>query len=270
MLDIGLYLLTGVFAGLASGLLGVGGGIIIVPVLYFIFVAQAIDPAIGQGQPTEYVMHMALATSLATIIITSVSSAYAHHKKQAVLWPIVFQLSPGILIGAWAGGVIASHLETAPLKYAFGFFELFIALHLFLNHQTKQHSSNINTIKSVLGGSVIGTVSSIIGIGGGTLTVPFLNWHRINIKNAVATSAACGFPIAVAGTASYIYHGWKISGLPPLSLGFVNLTAFAFIIITSFLMAPLGARLAHHLPEDILRKVFAVFLLLISLKMILD
>lgn len=265
MPDIGLYLLTGVLAGLASGLLGIGGGIIIVPVLYFIFSAQIV----GQNQFSEYVMHMALATSLATIIITSLSSAYAHHKNQVVLWPIVFQLSPGILIGAWVGGIIASHLETAPLKYAFGFFELFVGLHLFLNHQPKQHSSSINTIKSALGGGIIGTVSSIVGIGGGTLTVPFLNWHRINIKNAVATSAACGFPIAIAGTASYIYQGWEIPGLPSPSLGFVNLTAFAFIIITSFLMAPVGARLAHRIPENMLRKVFAVFLLLISLKMIL-
>lgn len=262
MLDISLYLLTGVFAGLASGLLGVGGGIIIVPVLYFIFISQA--------QTSEYIMHMALATSLATIIVTSISSTYAHHKKQAVLWRIFLQLSPGILIGAWLGGVVASHLETAPLKYAFGFFELLVALHLFLNHQPKQHSTSINTIKSALGGGIIGTISSIVGIGGGTLTVPFLHWHKINIKNAVATSAACGFPIAIAGTASYIYHGWNIPDLPEASLGFVNLTAFTFIIITSFLMAPVGAKLAHRLPEDTLRKVFAAFLLLISLKMILD
>jgi uncharacterized membrane protein YfcA len=263
--EVVLYLLTGVFAGLASGLLGVGGGIIIVPVLYFIFVGQADE----HNRFSEYVMHMALATSLATIIITSISSAYAHHKKDAVLWFIAFRLTPGILIGAWAGGIVASHLDTEPLKYAFGFFELFVAFHLFLNYQPQQHSISISPVKSFFGGSIIGTVSSIVGIGGGTLTVPFLHWHKINIKNAVATSAACGFPIAVAGTASYIYHGWQIPGLPPLSLGFVNLTAFIFIILTSFLMAPVGAKLAHRIHEDALRKVFAVFLLLISLKMIL-
>lgn len=259
--DIALYLLTGSFAGFFAGLLGVGGGLIIVPILYFIFASQGIE--------ASHLMHMALATSLATIIVTSISSAYAHHKKQAVLWPVVFLLSPGILFGAWSGGIFAANLDTGILKPVFGIFELLVALHLLSNIQSKEHELSIEPVKATAGGFIIGNVSAIVGIGGGTLTVPFLHWHRINIRSAIATSAACGFPIALAGAASYIYAGWAVEGLPQHSLGYVNLTAFASIILTSFLFAPLGAKAAHIMPERKLKIGFAILLLLISLKMLL-
>ena len=260
MIDPLLYLATGVFAGLASGLLGVGGGLIIVPVLYYIFNAQ--------GLPSENIMHMALATSLATIIITSISSTRAHHKKQAVLWPVFLLLAPGICIGAWFGGIAASETKTDILKPGFGIFEFIIALYLLWNHQSPQHTVSLNKIKSTTGGFIIGVISAIVGIGGGTLTIPFLHWHNIAIRNAVATSAACGLPIAVFGAASYVYAGWSVSNLPEQTLGYIHLPAFIFIIITSFLFAPVGARLAHRIPEDILKKGFAIFLILIGLKMI--
>ena len=255
-----LYLATGVFSGLASGLLGVGGGLIIVPVLYYIFSAQNL--------PGEHIMHMALATSLATIIITSISSARAHHKKQAVLWPIFLLLAPGICIGAWFGGIAASEIKTTILKPGFGIFEFIVALYLLWNHRSPQHAVALDKIKSATGGFIIGIVSAIVGIGGGTLTVPFLHWHNIAIRNAVATSAACGLPIAAFGTASYIYTGWSINNLPEQTLGYVYLPAFALIIVTSFLFAPVGAKLAHRLPENTLKKGFAVFMMLIGLKMI--
>ena len=239
MIDLVLYLATGIFAGLASGLLGVGGGLIIVPVLFFIFSAQQL--------PAEHIMHMALATSLATIIITSISSARAHHKKHAVLWPIFFLLAPGICLGAWFGGMVASEIKTDVLKPGFGIFELLVALYLLWNHQSQQHAISLNKIKSAAGGLIIGGISAIVGIGGGTLTVPFLHWHNIPIRNAVATSAACGFPIAVSGAAAYIYAGWSINNLPEQTFGYVHLPAFSLIIITSFLFAPVGAKLAHHL-----------------------
>lgn len=260
MIDLVLYLVTGIFAGLASGLLGVGGGLIIVPILFFIFSAQNL--------PAEHVMHMALATSLATIIITSISSTHAHHKKQAVLWPVFFLLAPGICIGAWLGGIAASEIPTTILKPAFGFFELFVAGLLLWNKQSQQHNISINKIKSALGGFVIGSLSAIVGIGGGTLTVPFLQWHNIAMRNAVATSAACGLPITIFGTASFVFAGWSIPNLPELSLGYVYLPAFSFIIITSFLFAPVGAKLAHRLPEHTLKKGFAIFLMLLGLKMV--
>ena len=262
MTEIILYLLTGAAAGLSAGLLGIGGGLIIVPMLYLIFSQQAV--------PQEHVMHMALATSLATIIVTSIASARAHHRRGAVLWPIVFRLSPAIIVGAWLGAVIASALASDILRPAFGVFELLVAIHLLINYRPVTHTTSISTTSGIVGGTVIGSISSIVGIGGGTLTVPFLLWHNINIKNAVASSAACGFPIALAGTATYVASGWSVADLPAYSLGYVNLPAFAMIIVTSIITAPVGAGLAHRLPEKTLRIVFALFLLALGTKMLLS
>lgn len=261
MIEIVLYLLTGAAAGLSAGLLGIGGGLIIVPILFFIFSQQPV--------PDEHVMHMALATSLSTIIVTSLSSARAHHKRGAVLWPIVFSLSPGIIIGAWLGALFASALASDALKPVFGVFELLVAIHLLTNYRPATHTTSISKTRSIAGGTVIGAISSIVGIGGGTLTVPFLLWHSISIRNAVASSAACGFPIAVAGTTAYVVSGWNTSGMPAYTLGYVNLSAFTMIIITSIVTAPIGASLAHKLPERTLRFVFALFLLALGLKMLL-
>lgn len=262
MTEIILYLLTGAAAGLSAGLLGIGGGLIIVPILFFIFSQQAV--------PSDHVMHMALATSLATIIVTSLSSARAHHKRGAVLWPVVFSLSPGILIGAWLGAVFASGLSSGILRPVFGLFELLVAAHLLINYKPATHAATISRIRSFTGGTIIGGISSVVGIGGGTLTVPFLLWHDIPVRQAVASSAACGFPIALAGTAAYVVSGWNTAGLPGYTLGYVNLPAFALIIITSIVSAPVGAGLAHRLPEKTLRIVFAMFLLALSLKMLLS
>jgi uncharacterized membrane protein YfcA len=260
MTEIILYLLTGAVAGLSAGLLGIGGGLIIVPILFFIFSHQPV--------PDEHVMHMALATSLATIMVTSLSSARAHHKRGAVLWPVVISLSPGIVIGAWIGAVFASTLASDVLRPVFGVFELLVAIHLLVNYTPATHSTSISRTRSIAGGTVIGSISAIVGIGGGTLTVPFLLWHNIPIRNAVASSAACGFPIAVAGTAAYIVSGWNTPGLPDYTLGFVDLSAFAVIIITSIITAPPGAALAHRLPERTLRLLFALFLFALSMKML--
>jgi hypothetical protein len=262
MIEIALFLATGAIAGLSAGLLGIGGGLIIVPILFFIFNYQNV--------PTEHVMHMALATSLATIVVTSLSSARAHHKHGAVLWPTVFNLSPGILAGAWLGATFASSLTSGILRPVFGLFELLVAVYLLVNYRPATHSSSISRIKSISGGIAIGSISSIVGIGGGTLTVPFLLWHNVSIRNAVASSAACGFPIAVAGTAAYIVSGWNTAGLPAFTLGYVSLPAFAVIIITSIIAAPAGAALAHKLPEKTLRFFFALFLLALGIRMLLS
>lgn len=266
LIDTGLYLLTGAFAGFTAGLLGIGGGLIIVPVLYLIFSSQ--------GYEQQHVMHMALATSLATIVVTSISSTLAHHKKRAVLWHIVLLLAPGICLGAWLGAAIASQLDTDILKPLFGVFELCVAFLMFTQLQSKQHHLTIKPANAFFGGNIIGGLSAIVGIGGGTLTVPFLHWHNINIKNAVATSAACGFPIAIFGTASYVVNGWQIVTTASISehglLGYVQLTAFAIIAIGSFLFAPLGAKLAHQFSDIKLKKVFSLFLLAMGIKMLLD
>lgn len=261
-----LYLLTGALAGLSAGLFGVGGGLIIVPVLYYIFSAQAYDASL--------LMHMALATSLATIVFTSISSSYAHHKKQAVLWPIVFILSPGILIGAWLGGLIAAAQDSDILKPVFAVFEFLVALIMLMNFKTRPQYATLSRLNALTGGVLIGTLSAIVGIGGGSLTVPYLNWNNIAIKKSIATSAACGFPIALAATASYIYAGWDVPinsasdmNKNSINLGYVNLTALSLIVCSSFLFAPLGAKLAHYLPDKNLKKYFGLFLLLLSAKM---
>jgi hypothetical protein len=257
-----IYMTTGAFVGIVSGLLGVGGGLIIVPVLYFVFITQ--------DQPVEHVMHMALATSLATIIITSISSVIAHQRKDAVLWPIVLRITPGVCIGAWLGGLFASQLSTDILKPAFGVFELLVAVYMLSNYRPAAHRSTLGWGKLSSGGFLIGSISALAGIGGGTMTVPFLGWHNISIRKAVATSAACGLPIAVIATTAYVYSSWSVTNLPSPSLGYVHLNAFAYIVIVSVLTAPVGAMLAHRVPEKSLKKIFAVFILLVSLKMILD
>ena len=268
MLENLLYIATGAVAGFSAGLLGIGGGLIIVPVLYFIFATQSIS---GGSYEPQHLMHMALATSLATIVVTSISSTLAHHKKQAVIWPIVLILSPGIAVGAWLGASFAAQLDTSTLKPVFGLFELFVAALMFKQYQSKQHHLNIKTTNAIIGGGLIGGISSIVGIGGGTLTVPFLHWHNINIKNAIATSAACGVPIALFASASYIYSGWHLqtgSSSYPTHISYVQLDAFLFISISSFLCAPLGAKLAHKVPDSYLKKTFTLLLLLLGLKML--
>lgn len=255
-----LYLLTGAVAGLAAGLLGIGGGLVIVPILFFIFTHQ--------GIAAEHVMHMALGTSLATIIVTSLSSTRAHHLHDAVLWPAVLQLAPGILAGAWLGGIVAGKLSTDILRPIFGIFELVVAVHLLTRYRPEVHNRIISAGKNIAGGITIGSISSIVGIGGGTLTVPFLLWHNVPIRNAVASSAACGFPIAIAGTAAYIFSGWHYTDASATTWGYVNMAAFTMIIATSIIAAPFGARLAHKLPEKTLRTFFAVLLLLLGIRML--
>ena len=262
MIEIILYLVTGAFAGFAAGLLGVGGGLIIVPVLFYIFSTQSYDQS--------HLMHMAVATSLATIVFTSISSTLAHHKKQAVLWPVVFILSPGIVLGAWLGGIFASTLDTKVLTSIFAIFELLVAINLLLQKQSEQHQTNINKITATSGGIIIGFVSTIIGIGGGTMSVPFLHWFNISMRKAVATSAACGFPIALIGASSYIYSGWGITATNTATIGYLQLYALILIAPVSFIFAPLGAKLAHSISEKTLRLSFAFLLSLLSITMFLS
>ena len=252
-------MLTGAAAGFAAGLFGVGGGLIIVPVLYTVFSAQGYDQ--------NHLMHVALATSLATIVFTSISSTLAHHKKRAVLWPAVYILSPGIIAGAWLGGIYASSLDNKILTLVFAIFELLVAISLLLKKQPERHQTNIHKPLAAAGGTIIGFVSSIVGIGGGTMTVPFLHYFNISMHKAVATSAACGLPIALSGTLSYIYAGWGKELSIPATVGYLQLHALFMIDICSFLLAPLGARVAHSISEKKLRLGFSFILLLLSLSM---
>ncbi len=229
--------------------------------LYHVFAAQGIE--------TAQLMHMALATSLASIIVTAASSTYAHHRQQAVQWKLVSLLTPGIILGAWLGASFATTLDTRTLKPLFAIFEFSVAISMIMNFRTRK-TADIKLKKGMMAGLFIGFISSIVGIGGGTLTVPILHWYKISMRFAVATAAACGLPIALLGSSAYIYHGWEQAFPDTLTLGYINLDALVPIVFFSMLTAPPGARLAHNIPEKMLKNLFAVFLLLLSIKMLVD
>jgi len=255
------YLLTGATAGLMAGLLGVGGGLIIVPALALFFASQ--------GFAAETLMHFAVGTSLATIIPTSISSLLAHHRRNSVDWQAVRGLAPGIIAGALAGAWLARQLSSPGLAILFGSFEILVAVHLLLGIQAGAHRALPGAAGLGVAGTVIGGVSAVLGIGGGSLSVPFLLWNRVDIRTAVGTAATCGLPIAIAGAAGFAISGWKVADPAGLNSGFIYWPAVFWIALASVPMAPLGARLAHSLPHKTLQRVFALFLALIGLKMIL-
>ena len=237
-----------------------GGGIVIVPMLVAIFP--------GQGVPPEYVQQMALGTSLASIMITSISSARAHNARGAVHWDIFRNITPGILVGTFVGGLVATHMPTMFLKIFFICFLFVVSAQMLSNYRPPASRDMPGALGTAGVGGVIGLVSSFVGIGGGTLSVPFMSFCNVPLHHAVGTSAAIGFPIAVAGTLGYIIGGWGRPDLPALSLGFVNLWALLGLAAASYLTAPLGAKLSHALPTAKLKRGFAVFLILVALKML--
>ena len=250
------YLGVGAFAGLIAGMLGVGGGLIIVPAVVWLLHLQGVADAV--------IMHTAIGTSLATMVITALSSVWAHHRHKAVLWQVFRRLAPGIVVGAWLGAAIASALPGDSLRVVFGVFALVVAARMGFGGGSAPHRSLPGAIGMTVAGTVIGMLSALVGIGGGTLTVPFLTWCNTSIRNAVATSAACGLPIAVAGATGFMVTGWGKPDLPPWSAGYVYGPAVAGISVASMLFAPWGARLAHTLPKRILLRVFAGFLVVVG------
>lgn len=252
MPDLYLYLAVGALAGVLAGLFGVGGGLVIVPVLAFVFERSGIAPNV--------LMHLAIGSSLTTIVFTSFASVRAHHRRGAVEWRVVGRLAPGIVTGALLGAVVADWLPSADLRRIFGVFELAVAVQLGLGLKPGPHRSLPGGPGLFAAGGVIGTLSAIVGIGGGTLTVPFLTWNNVSMRNAVATSAACGMPIAVAGAAGFAVAGWGEPALPSASTGYLYWPAIGGVVAASMLLAPLGARLAHTLPGGLLKRLFALFL----------
>ena len=261
LVSILVYLCCGAVAGVLAGLLGVGGGIVIVPMMVAVFPSQ--------GIPAEYVQQIALGTSLASIMITSISSSRAHHKRGAVHWDIFRNITPGILLGTFLGGLVATHMPTLFLKVFFICFLGFVSLQMLSNYRPPASREMPGALGTAGVGGVIGLISSFVGIGGGTLSVPFMSFCNVPLHHAVGTSAAIGFPIAVAGTLGYIVGGWNAPGLPAGCVGFVNLMAFFGIAAASFMTAPIGARLSHSLPTAKLKKGFAVFLIIVALRMLL-
>ena len=254
------YLAFGAVAGIIAGLLGVGGGIVVVPALYFLFTAQ--------GLPHDHIMQLALGTSLATIVFTSIASFRAHDRRGAVRWDIFKSITPGILIGSFAGSWVAAQLSTKFLKGFFVVFLYYVSIQMLLNIKPKP-SRQVPASAGMFGvGGVVGLVSNLVGIGGGTMTVPFLTWCNIPIHVAVGTASAIGLPIAVAGTIGYLANGFAKSGLPSLAIGYIYLPALIGIVAMSVVTAKYGAKLAHALPVATLKRVFALFLLAMATKML--
>ena len=254
-----MYLVVGLIAGVLAGLLGVGGGVVIVPMLVFCFVKQGVQP--------DQIMHLALGTSLASIIFTSISSFMSHHRRGAVNWDIVKSIVPGILLGTFFGTFVAAKLSTGFLKGFFCVFLYTVATQMLFNKKPKASRELPQTAGMFGMGSTIGVISALVGIGGGSLSVPIMIWCNVPAHRAVGTSAAIGFPIAVAGALGYIVNNLQGTGLPAYSLGYVYLPALMAIVCASMLTAPLGVKLAHALPVDSLKRIFALFLYAVATRM---
>jgi len=249
----------GLVVGFVAGLLGVGGGLIIVPVLIMLLHANGL----AAGMEPQ----LALGTSLASILFTSLSSVRAHHRHGAVEWPLVRRITPGIVLGTLVGAVLAAQMPATVLKLIFVAFLFYAAIQMWLDFRPAPHRGLPGRAGTTLAGAWIGAVSSWVGIGGGTLSVPFMLWHNVPLHRAIATAAAMGFPIAIAGALGYVAGGWDTSGLPAGSAGFVYLPALAGIVAGSVLTAPLGARTAHRLPVRPLKRIFALLLMALALRM---
>jgi uncharacterized protein len=254
-------LALGVGTGFLAGLLGIGGGMVLVPFLTYIMSTRGASP--------DLAVKMAIATSMATIIFTSISSVRAHHKRGAVRWDIVKGLAPGIVLG----GLIASLGVFALLKGSwlaifFGLFVTFSATQMFLDKKPAPTRQMPRMAGQLAGGSAIGFLSGLVGAGGGFISVPFMTWCNVAIHNAVATSAALGFPIAVVNAVGYAISGQGVSGLPSGSLGYIWLPALALIALTSVFMAPVGAKAAHAMDVKRLKRVFACILYVLAAYML--
>lgn len=257
------YLLLGTIVGFFAGLLGIGGGLIMVPVLAVIFGAQEFPP--------DRILHLALGTTMATIVFTSASSLRAHHAHGAVKWRVVKYITPGIIVGTLGGATLVNALPSRILSIIFVAFIYFAATQMLLKI-TPKPSRDLPGRAGMLGaGAVIGAISSFVAIGGGVLTVPFLSWCNVKLQHAIGTAAAVGFPIAVAGTIGYIANGLAQSQmLPSHSLGYVYLPALGWMVIATMITAPLGAKVTHIVQTRTLRRIFVVLLYLLATRMLME
>jgi uncharacterized membrane protein YfcA len=253
--------LLGIGTGFLAGLLGIGGGMIMVPFLTIILSGRGVGP--------DLAVKMAIATSMATIIFTSISSVRAHHKRGAVRWDIVKRLAPGIVVGSFIGSLgVFALLKGAYLAVFFGLFVGFSATQMFLDKKPKPTRQMPGTAGQFAAGGFIGFLSGLVGAGGGFISVPFMTWCNVAIHNAVATSAALGFPIAVANVIGYVIAGQSVQDLPPASFGYIWLPGLVVIAVCSFFTAPLGAKAAHALPVGKLKRVFASILYVLAAYML--
>jgi uncharacterized membrane protein YfcA len=258
---IAQLVLLGLCTGFLAGLLGIGGGMLMVPFITIILS--------GQGVAPDLAVKMAIATSMATIIFTSISSVRAHHKRGTVRWDIVKRLAPGIVLGSALASVgVFALLKGAWLALFFAAFVSFSATQMLLDKKPKPSRTLPGTAGQISAGTVIGFLSGLVGAGGGFVSVPFMTWCNVAIHNAVSTSAALGFPIALANALGYVVAGQGVAGLPAGSLGYISLPALVVIATASVVMAPLGVRAAHALPVKSLKRVFASILYVLAAYML--
>jgi len=254
------YPLLGIFAGFVAGLFGVGGGLTLVPILFMIFTSQDF--------PASHLMHLALGTSMTTIVFTSMSSMRAHHAHNAVRWDIVRAMAPGLLLGTLGGSLFASLVPTRPLVVVFTCVVYYASAQMILDFKPKAHRQLPGAFGLFGAGGLIGIVSSLVAAGGGFLSIPFMLFCNVAIHSAVGTSSALGLPIAAAGMIGYIIAGWGVPGLPDYTLGYIYLPALLGVVAMSMLVAPYGAKLAHRLPVKQLKRAFGGFLALLATKML--
>ena len=258
-----LFPVAGALAGFLAGLLGIGGGMIIVPALIFSFHAHDV--------PAEVMTHLAVGTSLASIVLTAISSVRTHHRKGGVDWPLLTRLAPALVVGSLLGAQIAHALPARLLQIVIGVFAVHTGLQML---RVRKRVDNVSpalpgTPALLRGGTFIGAASAIFGIGGGSLMVPYLSRHGVPMQRAVGTAAACGFPIALAGSIGFIISGWGEPGLPAGSTGYVYWPALAGIAVTSIVFAHLGAVAAHRLPAATLKRAFGVLLMLVGVRFLI-
>ena len=251
----------GICTGFLAGLLGIGGGMVMVPFITFMLSHRAVD--------ADLAVKMAIATSMATIIFTSISSVRAHHKRGAVRWDLVKGLAPGIVLGSMIGSLgVFALLKGSYLAIFFGLFVGFSATQMFLDKKPKPSRQMPGPLGQSLVGSVIGLISGLVGAGGAFISVPFMTWCNVAIHNAVATSSALGFPIALANVIGYVVAGQDVPNLPEHSFGYLWLPGLVVIASCSVFMAPMGASAAHKLPVKQLKRTFAFVLYLLAAYML--
>ncbi|MDZ4201015.1 MAG: sulfite exporter TauE/SafE family protein [Gallionella sp.] len=257
-----IYLALGALVGWLGGLFGIGGGLILVPVLLFSFEAQHFSG--------PHLLHLALGTSMATILFTSLASMRQHHRHGAVNWPVVRTITPGILLGTALGTLLAAGTAPHFLALFFALFVYFAAGQILLGKRPHPARPLPGRMGMTAFGTLTGTLSSLVSIGGGTLIVPFLVWCNITLRHAIGTSAAISFPVALGATTGYIATGWLNTDLPAPHLGYVYLPALLWIALASIVTAPLGAKAAHRMKVELLRKLFAVMLMVLATRMLFN
>jgi len=255
-----IYLLMGLFVGYFAGLLGIGGGLMLVTVMVYLFTLQ--------GFPADRMLHLALGTSITSIVFTSISSLWAHQKHGAVRWDILRTAAPGLVVGTLLGTVVAEQLKSKYLAIFFVVFVYCAAVQMFVNVKPKPARQLPGKVGMSMVSMIVGTVSSLVGVGGGVMTIPLLRLFNVPMRQAIGTSAALGLPIAVAGTIGYIVTGLGKDQLPALSVGYVYLPALVGIVIGTFVTVPWGAKAAHSMPVTRLTKIFAVILSILATRML--